>query len=95
MQYRLVESSPGNRRLLLLYAGWAMDSRPFSSLSYPGYDVAVVWDYTDLESPLPISDDYCEICLIAWSYGVYAGDTWRLFVQDYTQDCSKWHNVSY
>lgn len=72
MQYRLVDSSPGNRRLLLLYAGWAMDSRPFSSLSYPGYDVAVVWDYTDLESPLPISDDYCEICLIAWSYGVYA-----------------------
>lgn len=58
-------------RLILIFAGWGMDSRPFASLARDGYDIAVVWDYAD---PSPISDAflvaYKEICVLGWSFGV-------------------------
>lgn len=58
-------------RLILFFAGWGMDPRPFASLAAEGYDLAVVWDYSDPE-PLPASllASYREICVLAWSFGV-------------------------
>lgn len=58
-------------RLILFFAGWGMDPRPFARLGREGYDTAVVWDYTD-PAPLPASllDGYEEICVAAWSFGV-------------------------
>ena len=47
MEFRIV-SSAGARRLILIYAGWAMDWHPFSNLRRSGYDIAVVWDYNDI-----------------------------------------------
>lgn len=61
----------GNPRLLLIFTGWSTDSRIFSDLTVDGYDVAVAWDYTDLNYPeLPRS--YDEVVVIAWSLGVWA-----------------------
>ena len=54
-------------RLLLIFAGWGMDWRPFASLSRPGYDILVIWDYRDLLFDWKPLFRYDEICLIASS----------------------------
>jgi malonyl-ACP O-methyltransferase BioC len=61
-----------NNRLILIFAGWGMDWRPFKDLSHPGYDILVVWDYRDLTFNWQPLLAYHEICLIAWSMGVFA-----------------------
>jgi malonyl-ACP O-methyltransferase BioC len=61
-----------NNRLILIFAGWGMDARPFKNLSHPGYDILVVWDYRDLTFNWQPLLAYHEICLIAWSMGVFA-----------------------
>lgn len=70
MKHALV-SRHNSRRLIILFAGWGMDGHPFMGLSLPGYDLAVVWDYSDDNLPMPFWDNYDEICVLAWSYGVY------------------------
>lgn len=60
-----------SKRLILIFAGWAMDSRPFDNLTYPGYRLAVVWDYTDELLETEELNDFDEICVLAWSYGVF------------------------
>lgn len=59
-------------RLLLIFAGWGMDWRPFASLRRTGYDIMVIWDYRDLCFNWKPLFSYDEICLIAWSMGVFA-----------------------
>ena len=59
-------------RLIVIYAGWGMDERPFESLRRPGYDILVVWDYRSFDIDWSVAAPYDEICLIAWSMGVYA-----------------------
>lgn len=61
-----------NRRLILLFAGWGMDWRPLSTLTSDDYDILVVWDYRDLTFNWTPLMAYDEICLIAWSMGVFA-----------------------
>lgn len=61
-----------SQRLILVYAGWAMDEKPFSGLSRPGYDVAVIWDYRNFSLDWSFILPYKEICVVAWSLGVYA-----------------------
>ncbi|MBD5346718.1 MAG: DUF452 family protein [Bacteroides sp.] len=58
-------------RLILFFAGWGMDARPFATLGREGYDTAVVWDYAD-PTPIPADflDAYREICVVGWSFGV-------------------------
>ena len=71
MEIKTVSSS-GSGRLILLFAGWAMDWRPFSRLVRPGYDIAVVWDYRTFGADWSFAGKYGEICLVAWSLGVAA-----------------------
>lgn len=65
-------SRAGSRRLILFFAGWAMDATPFGGLHRPGYDVAVVWDYASPDALPDFGRDYDEICVVAWSLGVAA-----------------------
>lgn len=71
MQYKIV-STTGSDRLILFFAGWAMDWRPFVSLRRHGYDVMVVWDYRSFDIDWSCTAPYREICIVAWSMGVYA-----------------------
>lgn len=71
MKHKIV-SSTDSSRLILIFAGWGMDARPFEALSRPGYDVAVVWDYRSFSYEWYWVNAYNEICVIAWSFGVYA-----------------------
>lgn len=61
-----------NQRLLLVYAGWSTDESAFRALRCPGYDIAVVSDYSEL-NPLEITG-YSEVVLLAWSLGVHAAE---------------------
>ena len=61
-----------SERLILIFAGWGMDWRPFAMLDHPGYDLLVIWDYRELSFNWKPFFRYDEICLIAWSTGVFA-----------------------
>lgn len=65
-------SRTGASRLILVYAGWAMDAAPFAGLHRPGYDIAVVWDYREFNLDWSFASPYAEVCVVAWSLGVYA-----------------------
>lgn len=71
MKHQLIHSE-GSSRLLLIFAGWGMDPGVFSNISRPGYDLMVVWDYRSLEFDHSILASYSEVCLLAWSMGVFA-----------------------
>ena len=71
MKYRLISQSQSHR-LILIFAGWGMDDKVFADLSRPGYDVMVVWDYSSFYINWEILHHYNEICILAWSMGVFA-----------------------
>lgn len=58
-------------RILLLFAGWGMDTAPFASLTRDDYDLWVAYDYASSESvdEKPLESAH-EICVLAWSFGV-------------------------
>ena len=72
MQKKYINRNKGNQRLILIFAGWAMDWRPFRDISLHGYDMLVIWDYRDLTFNWKPYFGYKEVCLIAWSMGVFA-----------------------
>lgn len=72
MKSKYISRTKGNRRLILIFAGWAMDWRPFRELSVNGYDILVIWDYRELTFNWKPLLRYEEICLLAWSMGVFA-----------------------
>lgn len=62
------------KRLILFFAGWGMDEKPFASLVKPGYDIMLVYDYRDDTFDKSLLDGYDEICVMAWSLGVWHAD---------------------
>lgn len=71
MKHRLIADT-GSRRLLLIFAGWGMDDAVFSDIALPGYDVMVVRDYRSFHIDWSCVEKYDEVCLLAWSMGVFA-----------------------
>ena len=49
-----------------------MSAAPFEGLRRPGYDIAVLWNYGSLDIDWSFTSNYNEICIVAWSFGVYA-----------------------
>lgn len=48
-----------------------MDWRPFRNLRFNSYDIMVIWDYRDITFNWAPLLKYDEICLVAWSMGVF------------------------
>lgn len=71
MRYELIHNETSDR-LILIFAGWSTDPAFYLNIEKEGYDVMVVWDYSDLSFPDNILDKYSTVCLFAWSLGVYA-----------------------
>lgn len=71
MQSRLLHKD-GSKRLLLIFAGPGVDDLMFNNIRRQGYDVMVVWDYRSFHIDWACVENYSEICLFAWSLGVYA-----------------------
>lgn len=64
-------SEGGCRRLVIFFAGWGMDYTPFEGVEKPGYDILVVYDYNNEGFDISAVEGYDEICVLAWSLGVY------------------------
>lgn len=72
MKTRIIFSQPGNKRLILIFAGWSTTPTFYRDLHSEGWDIAVVWDYTSLDFDSSIINEYSTIFIIAWSMGVAA-----------------------
>lgn len=73
-RYHKTDGSSGQlRRALLYFSGWGFPADTLG-VSAPGYDVYVVWDYTDSGEdaidPDSLVADYDEVVVVAWSFGV-------------------------
>lgn len=64
------------KRLILIFLGWGMESAPFSEVNKPGYDILMVCDYADFDLAAETEtlceelSGYEEIVVLAWSFGV-------------------------
>lgn len=72
MKQKYLSLTPGNRKLILIFSGWAHDDAFFSGLSYSECDIMVAWDYRDLSFDATSLVAYDMVYLFAWSFGVYA-----------------------
>ena len=60
-----------NDKLIIFFAGWSFDEKPFEFLSCTGVDVLMVYDYSTIDDDFEKFSSYKEINLIAWSMGVF------------------------
>lgn len=69
MQYHWLNNSK-NKKLIIFFAGWSFDYKPFEVLECDNYDVMMFYDYKELHLPIeiPVYESYY---LITWSMGVY------------------------
>lgn len=65
-------SRRGTDELLLFFAGWGMDTRPFAELNHIGCDCCICYDYTHLDFDASLLAGYKSIEVYAWSFGVWA-----------------------
>lgn len=76
------ETSPENipvKKMILFFAGWGMDEKPFQHLVSSNYDVTVFYDYrvlhfNDYLTIFGFFKQYDEINIIAWSMGVWGAN---------------------
>lgn len=69
MQYHWLNKQ-NNKKLIVFFAGWSFDHKPFECLDCKNYDVLVLYDYNDLTLP-KIEEAYDKKILITWSMGVF------------------------
>lgn len=72
MRQKLTNIDNGNSRLVLLFAGWATDAALYPIPGVEGYDMMVVWDYSDTTIDISLLNRYSEIIVIGYSFGVPA-----------------------
>lgn len=72
MKVEFINQNISNRKLILVYSGWSTGPAMYRELRFEGWDVAVVYDYRDLELELSFLDRYATVMLFAWSLGVVA-----------------------
>lgn len=69
MQYHWLNKT-GNKKLIIFFAGWSFDYKPFEILECGDFDVLVFYDYKEHSIPVDIPE-YDKYYLITWSMGVY------------------------
>lgn len=73
MKYEFVKFC-GSSKLVAFFGGFASDAKILSQTRLPpGVDVAVFYDYRDLECGFDFSK-YSSVCVVAWSFGVRVAD---------------------
>lgn len=58
-----------NSKLIIFFAGWSFDYKPFEFLQSKDFDVLMLYDYNN--SDLPEIPQYKDYYLISWSMGVF------------------------
>lgn len=70
MQYHWIRQNEDNDKLIVFFAGWSFDYKPFEFLDCKDYDVLFIFDYNEINS-LPQLKHYKNKYLITWSMGVF------------------------
>ena len=70
MRIDFIRHTPATDSLILIFAGWSTDPSLYRDVEIQGWDVVVVYDYSDLSIDLTLLDRYSTIWLFAWSLGV-------------------------
>lgn len=68
----IYKSSVASHRLIIIFAGWSTTPGFYADLHAEGWDIALVWDYSDLALDYDFINDYSSIFIVAWSLGVAA-----------------------
>lgn len=61
-------------KLILIFAGWSTKPQFYSDICRKGWDVLVVYDYSEPEFTHELLAGYDTVWLFAWSLGVFAAD---------------------
>ena len=72
MKLEFTRREPGNTRLILVFSGWSTSASLYADIIKPGWDTAVVTDYSDINFPEEALTPYTTVYLYCWSMGVWA-----------------------
>lgn len=74
MRIKKIPATENSRKnsLLLFFAGWGMDERPFIPYSPADTDCVICYDYSNLSFDYGLLSPYENIRVVAWSMGVWA-----------------------
>lgn len=72
MKIEFLKREDKNSRLILVMAGWSADAAIARDISREGWDVAVVYDFSELSLDTSFLDRYYTVYVFAWSLGVFA-----------------------
>lgn len=72
MKIDFIKKRQDSTRLILIFAGWSAGPEIVQDIDTPGWDVAVVHDFTQLDLDTGFLNEYYTVYLFAWSLGVYA-----------------------
>lgn len=59
-------------RLIIIFAGWSTEPDFYRHISLSGWDLLIVYDYSDIDFDASAIDSYHTVALFAWSLGVFA-----------------------
>lgn len=72
MKIEYIHSNDANSSLILIFAGWSSEPSHYADVAAENWDVAVVYDYSDLSFDSSFLQRYATVWLFAWSLGVRA-----------------------
>lgn len=83
MQYHWLNNSK-NKKLIIFFAGWSFDYKPFEVLKCDDYDVLMFYDYKEQHLPIeiPVYESYY---LITWSMGVFIAYLLREYLPEFSK----------
>lgn len=58
-------------RLIIIFSGWSTYPDFYRHINVEGWDLLVIYGYTDFDFPLHVLDSYHSVVIFAWSLGVY------------------------
>ena len=77
-----------NDNLIIFFAGWSFDFKPFEFLDCGNFDVLMFYDYSSDDYNCKVMDiigKYKQYFLIAWSMGVYKAWSLRNILPDFSK----------
>lgn len=78
-------NNQNNEKLIVFFAGWSFDEKPFNFLQCNNYDVLFIYDYNDFEIPEDLKNlkTYKHKYLITWSMGVFVANLLKDLFSDF------------
>lgn len=78
-------NNQNNENLIVFFAGWSFDEKPFKFLQCNDFDVLFVYDYNDFEIPEELKNikNYKHKYLITWSMGVFVANLFKNLFSDF------------